>query len=266
MNVVLLHAFPLDERMWEPQLPALASHDVTAPNLYDLGGSSVDGWAQRILDEVEGDLVAVGASMGGYVALALARLAPERIRGLLLAGARPDADSPERRAGRAATIELVENEGPPGLWENQRDKLFGEHAPEAAVELARTMALSRQVPDLVRAIEAIRDRPDSTGVLQADTGCPCHRRRRPLLPARGGPCVCGADSVGPPGRLRPLEASAEPRAAGRLQPDVARAPVFGRLTGSPFSTSRSRSISAFVGAWATSRPPTRLRLLLLKST
>jgi pimeloyl-ACP methyl ester carboxylesterase len=166
MNVVLLHAFPLDERMWEAQLPALAGHDVTAPNLYELGGSSVDGWAQRILDEVEGDLVAVGASMGGYVALALARRAPERIRGLLLAGARPDADSPERRAGRAGTIELVENEGPPGLWENQRDKLFGEHAPEAAVELGREMALSRQVPELVRAIEAIRDRPDSTGVLQ----------------------------------------------------------------------------------------------------
>jgi pimeloyl-ACP methyl ester carboxylesterase len=105
--------------------------------------------------------------MGGYVALAMARLAPERIRGLLLAGARPDADSPERRAGRAATIELIENEGAAGLWENQRDKLFGEDAPEAAVELARDMALSRQVPDLVRAVEAIRDRPDSSDVLQS---------------------------------------------------------------------------------------------------
>ena len=167
MKVVLLHAFPLDERMWEPQRGALAEHEVVAPNLYDLGGNSIDGWAQRILDEVEGELAAVGASMGGYVALAMARLAPERIRGLLLAGARPDADSPERRAGRAGTIELIEREGAPGLWENQRDKLFGEHAPEDAVELARTMALSRQVPDLVRAIEAIRDRPDSTGVLQA---------------------------------------------------------------------------------------------------
>jgi pimeloyl-ACP methyl ester carboxylesterase len=166
VNLVLLHAFPLDERMWEPQLPALAAHDVVAPNLYDLGGSSVDGWAERILDEVEGDLVAVGASMGGYVALAMARQAPERIRGLLLAGARPDADSSERRAGRAGTIELIENEGAAGLWENQRDKLFGEHAPEAAVELARKMALLRQVPDLVQAVEAIRDRPDSTGVLQ----------------------------------------------------------------------------------------------------
>jgi pimeloyl-ACP methyl ester carboxylesterase len=166
MKVVLLHAFPLDERMWEPQLSALAGHEVVAPNLYDLGGNSMDGWAQRILGEVEGDLVAVGASMGGYVALAMARLAPDRIRSLLLAGARPDADSPERRAGRAASIELIESEGPPGLWENQREKLFSEQAPEAAVELAREMALSRQIPELVRAVEAIRDRPDSTGVLQ----------------------------------------------------------------------------------------------------
>ena len=166
MKVVLLHAFPLDERMWEPQLPALVGHDVAAPNLYDLGGSSVDGWAQRILDEVEGDVVAVGASMGGYVALAMARLAPERIRRLLFAGARPDADSPERREGRAGTIELIEREGAPGLWENQREKLFGEDAPEKAVELAHQMALSREIPDLIRAIEAIRDRPDSTGVLQ----------------------------------------------------------------------------------------------------
>ena len=163
MNVVLLHAFPLDERMWEPQLPALASHDVSAPNLYDLGGSSVDGWAQRILDEVEGDLVAVGASMGGYVALAMARRAPERIRGLLLAGSRPDADSPERRAGRAATISLIEEAGAEGLWENQREKLFAAQPPSSA----REMALDRTPEELVRGVEALRDRADNTGVLSS---------------------------------------------------------------------------------------------------
>ena len=154
MNVVLLHAFPLDERMWEPQLEALASFAVTAPNLYDLGGSSVDGWAERVLDQVEGDLVAVGASMGGYVALAMARLAPERIRGLLLAGSRPDADSPERRAGRADTIALIEEAGAEGLWENQREKLFAAEPPASASEMA-----------LDRAVEALRDRPDSMGIL-----------------------------------------------------------------------------------------------------
>ena len=166
MNVVLLHAFPLDERMWEPQLAALGDHDVVAPNLYDLGGSSIDDWAERILGEVAGEVVAVGASMGGYVALAMARQAPERIDALLLAGARPDPDSEERRAGRAGTIELIERDGPEGLWENQRDKLLLEDASAEAVELAREMVLAREVPELIRAIEAIRDRPDSTAVLE----------------------------------------------------------------------------------------------------
>src|SRR6266571_6615281 len=49
VKVMLLHAFPLDERMWEPQRPALADHEVVAPNLYDLGGSSIDRWAEQIL-------------------------------------------------------------------------------------------------------------------------------------------------------------------------------------------------------------------------
>jgi pimeloyl-ACP methyl ester carboxylesterase len=167
VTVLLLHAFPLDERMWRPQLPALAEQDVVTPNLYDLGGNSMDGWAERLLDEIEGDLVLVGASMGGYAALAIARQAPDLVRAILLAGARPDPDSEERRAGRAGTIELIENEGPPGLWENQRDKLLMDDAPADAVDLAREMTLAREVPELVRAIEAIRDRPDSTAALDS---------------------------------------------------------------------------------------------------
>jgi 3-oxoadipate enol-lactonase len=167
MKVVLLHAFPLDERMWAPQQRALEGHDVMAPNLYALGGNSMDGWAERVLSDLEDEFVAVGASMGGYAALALARRAPEQVRALLLAGARPNADSAERRAGRAATIELIEEQGPDGLWENQREKLFAEQAPADVVELARQMALSRDRDELRRAVEAIRDRADNTDILRS---------------------------------------------------------------------------------------------------
>jgi pimeloyl-ACP methyl ester carboxylesterase len=89
MNVLLLHALPLDERMWEPQNRALGDHHVVAPHLYDLPGSSMDEWAAAALERVEGDFAVVGASMGGYLALAIARRAPERIRALLLEGSRP---------------------------------------------------------------------------------------------------------------------------------------------------------------------------------
>ena len=154
MKVLLLHAFPLDERMWEPQAAALGEHEVVTPNLYDLGGSSIDGWAERILDEGEGELVAVGASMGGYVALAMARRAPERIRGLLLAGARATADPPDRRAVREQMIRLVQEEGIEG-WNRE----FSPPGPP-----------DRPTDELVRGIEALRDRPDATEVVASFTG------------------------------------------------------------------------------------------------
>jgi pimeloyl-ACP methyl ester carboxylesterase len=165
VKVVLLHAFPLDEQMWEPQRDVLAEHDVVAPNLYRLG-RTMDEWAEAVLGRL-GDqpFVAVGASMGGYCALALARRAANRLAGLLLAGARADADSPERRAGRADTIRLIEEAGADGLWSSMRPKLFQEDAPADAVERARTIALEQKPDDLVTAVAAIRDRRDSTDVV-----------------------------------------------------------------------------------------------------
>jgi pimeloyl-ACP methyl ester carboxylesterase len=167
MNVVLLHAFPLDERMWEPQRAVLREHDVSAPNLSFLG-STMDEWAEGVLLELgERPFVAVGASMGGYCALALARRAPDRIAGLVLAGARADADSPERRAGRADTIRLIDDAGAAGLWASMRPKLFPEDAPTEAVERARAITLDQRPTDLVIAVEAIRDRLDSTDVVRS---------------------------------------------------------------------------------------------------
>jgi pimeloyl-ACP methyl ester carboxylesterase len=163
VKVVLLHALPLDERMWELQHAALSRYDVVAPNLYDLGGNSIDGWAARLLDEIDGEVAPVGASMGGYVAMAMARLEPQRIRGLLLAGARPDADSPERRAARADTLRLIEEGGAEAVWEAQREKLFAGEPPVQA----REMALSLEPNELVRAVEALRDRADSREVLRS---------------------------------------------------------------------------------------------------
>src|SRR3954463_12655218 len=114
MTVVLLHAFPIDERMWELQAEALAGHDVHAPRLYGRG-SSIDEWAAQILGEINGPFAAGGASMGGSVALALTRQAPERVTGLLLASSRAEGDSPERKAFRNELIEkLREGELPAG--------------------------------------------------------------------------------------------------------------------------------------------------------
>ena len=164
MRVLLLHALPLDERMWEPQRDALAGHDVVAPNLYALGGDSMDAWAIELLPEVGDGVVIVGASMGGYAGLALARLAPERVRALVLAGSRADPDSPGRKADRVETIRSVQQGGAEALWEKMSPLLTAGAAQDVA-DRVHGVALEQRTEDLVRALTAIRDRPDSTDVV-----------------------------------------------------------------------------------------------------
>jgi pimeloyl-ACP methyl ester carboxylesterase len=173
VNVLLLHAWPLDEAMWEPQLEPIRAAGLTpiAPRLYGRG-ASVDGWAAQLLDEVDGPFVAVGASMGGYCALALARRASERVPGLVLVGSRADADTAERRAFRDELIGRLRTEGVPP-----------EHETDVPAE------------DLAVAQEAIRDRPDLTGVASSFGG--------PLLV-----CVGDQDEVVPVDVARELAANA----------------------------------------------------------
>ena len=160
MKIALLHALPLDERMWEPQLPVLAGRDVHAPKLYDLG-SSMDEWALGVLKLVPGRLVAVGASMGGYCAAAIARLAPERLDGIVLVGSRADADAPERRPLREQWIEIAREQGGEGLWEAAAKNFFPagadpavervvQHSPLALVRLIAPTTTPERLTEAVR--------------------------------------------------------------------------------------------------------------------
>src|ERR671931_2049904 len=186
LTILLLHALPLDERMWEPQRAAFP--DAVTPRLYGRG-SSMEGWARGILDEVEGELAVVGASMGGYCALEVVRQAPERVRGLVLVGARAEADSPERRARRARLLEVIRAGGAEALWEEMRPKLFPPGHTEA-VAFARGLALEQRPDELADAVKAIRDRHDSTEVVA--------RFERPVLFSAGREDPFVAPNEAPP--------------------------------------------------------------------
>ena len=162
MTLLLFHAYPLDERMWARNRLPPARH---APRLYGLG-DSIAAWARAALAQVEGEVAVVGASMGGYCALEVARQAPERVRALALVGSRAGDDPPERREGRKRTFELIETGGAQALWEDMEPKLFSPHADAAVVARARELALTRTTDELDRALEAIRDRDDVTDAVR----------------------------------------------------------------------------------------------------
>jgi 3-oxoadipate enol-lactonase len=148
VKVMLLHGWPVSERVWVSQVSALrdAGFDPIAPLLYGRG-PSIDDWAAQLLRDIDGPLVAVGASMGGYCALALARRAPERVVGMALVGSRADADTFERRRFRQEQIADLRAGRLPELAD-----------PDTPVE------------HLVETQEAMRDRLDLTGVVASFGG------------------------------------------------------------------------------------------------
>jgi 3-oxoadipate enol-lactonase len=172
--LLLLHAFPLDARMWEGQVPVLeqAGYEVIAPNLPGTEpDASLPSWAGRILELLPGDFIPVGISMGGYLAFELRRQAPKRIPALVLADTRANADDEEGRSARNETIRRLREDGFDAFWEGLVPKLFSDGASADVVERTRAIAAEQPIESLVASVEAMRDRLDSTSTL-ADVDAP----------------------------------------------------------------------------------------------
>jgi pimeloyl-ACP methyl ester carboxylesterase len=181
-TLVLLHAFPLAAEMWLTQLAAVpAGWRVVAPDLAGFGRSSpgpaspaIEDYARDVLallDHLRIDAAVVGGlSMGGYVAFALQRLEPARLRGLVLADTRPEADSEQARAGRLKMVETLDAGGVAAVAEAMIPRLLGAttRAERGEVVAAvRSLVLEQPVDGVRRAIRALMSRPDSTPLLHA---------------------------------------------------------------------------------------------------
>jgi 3-oxoadipate enol-lactonase len=182
--LVLLHAFPLNADMWQPQLERVpAGWRMIAPDFRGFGPDAPPGSAQPALtlDDLAADTdallealgiaeaVIAGLSMGGYVAFALCRRSPQRFTGLVLADTRSEADSPEGRDARLKMIELVKGRGPRAVADQMIPKLLGtttlQTRPEVA-EAVRRMIESASADAIASAVQAMLTRPDSTPDLE----------------------------------------------------------------------------------------------------
>lgn len=181
---VLLHAFPIGASLWEPQMRSIpAGWRLITPDLRGFGGSteldslsalSISDYAADVIDLLDelgiARAVIGGASMGGYVALAILQAAPDRVDGLILANTRAGADSPEGRANRRAMLALVDREGPSGVARDMMPKLLGKTTRDTNPSLEATIRrlIKQQSPVGIRsAIHRMMHRPDSTALLAA---------------------------------------------------------------------------------------------------
>lgn len=179
--LILLHAFPLSADLWRPQLErAPRGWRCLAPDLRGFGPGaaptnpiSLDDMAADVvafLDALEIEKAVIGGlSMGGYVTMALYRLAPERFTAMVLANTRAGADSPEGRAAREKMAQLVRREGPQAVADDMLPKLLGATSRRARphlTPLVRKLITNNTAEGIEAAIHAVKERQDSLTTLE----------------------------------------------------------------------------------------------------
>ena len=183
-TLILLHGFPLHAGMWDA-LHGTTPHGWTliTPDLRNFGESkgtpalSVDDHAEDVLALLRHlgceDAFIGGLSMGGYITLAVHRMAPQRCRGLILADTRAEPDTDEARDNRVRLQATARERGPGAVLQAMLPKLVGQTAQAAGVVPAQLDAIARDntAEGVVDGLEALKTRPDSRPGLAAVT-CP----------------------------------------------------------------------------------------------
>lgn len=184
--LVFLHAFPLNQSMWNGQFDRFSmDHRVVTFDWRGFGQSSL-GPEPSTLDSFASDLaglldhleiekaVICGLSMGGYATFAFLRAHAHRLAGLILADTRSTPDTEQARQARIETAARVRRDGPASLLPGMTEKLLGKTTlagrPDI-VERINAIIRSGNSEGIAQALLAMAARPDSSDLL-AGIACP----------------------------------------------------------------------------------------------
>ena len=168
LPIVLVPGLNCSPRLYAEQIPALwQSGPVTIAD--HRGDETMAGIARQILADAPPRFALAGLSMGGYVALAIMREAPERVDRLALLDTGARADTPEQSERRKLQIEMALSgrfaEIPDLQWPFLVHK--NHQNDEALKRLVRLMAEETGPEAFARQQRAIMTRPDSRSTLAA---------------------------------------------------------------------------------------------------
>jgi len=170
--LLLLPGLLCDEALWAH--PARHLRDIATPVVADLTlDDRVEAMARRAIAGVEGRFDLVGLSMGGYVALAVMRLAPERVRRLALLDTSPRADGEAQKARRLSFIKMARTGRFRGVTPRLMPALVHPDRVDDAALSGAVMGMAERVGQeaFLRQQTAIMERPDARAQLGAIT-CP----------------------------------------------------------------------------------------------
>lgn len=179
--LVLVHGHPFDRSMWRPQAAALAGSGwrVIVPDLRGYGASTVVPGVTP-LSGFAGDIAALcdrlgvrrfvlgGLSMGGQIVMECHRLFPERLRGLLLADTRPQAETEEGRRFRNDTADLLLRDGMAAYADDELPRMVGPATIRTRPEVAayvRAMMRATEPAGAAAALRGRAERPDYVEML-----------------------------------------------------------------------------------------------------
>lgn len=179
-DIVLLHGFSEDSRVWDEWLQLLPEHHrylcIDLPGFGqsephdDLSVESMAGAVHAVLAETGvKKCVLVGHSMGGYVSLAFAEKYGPQLNGLCLFHSQAHADNEEKKAARLKSVEFVERNGHVLYVRQLIPKLFAyDYSKGYPAEVNRLIfhATKYQPEAITAALHAMRQRPDRQGVLE----------------------------------------------------------------------------------------------------
>lgn len=181
LPLVLVHGYPLNRQMWQPQVKELSGQTrVLAPDLRGHGDSpviqgphSMDLFADDLNALLDGlgiqeKIILCGLSMGGYVTFAFFRKYAHRLRGLILTATRAAPDSEQALAARDQAIQTAVEKGVNPIFESMAPKLLSPQTASklpAMLDLAMTVMRRTPPSTVVKDLQALKARQDSRPTL-----------------------------------------------------------------------------------------------------
>lgn len=167
MKLLLLHPLPLDGSVF-PECIRVLGDDCAAPALYS-AGDDIIRWAEAALDVVgDGPVVIVGNSIGGSCAIEVTRLAPTKVKALVLCGSTPG-HRPEPSL-RDEALRVLARDGMTAAWERYWRPLFGPNAPAEIIQRGWRSASAQGEDAIAEGVRAFHGRPDREAFLSSWSG------------------------------------------------------------------------------------------------